>query len=310
MTETAARARSVAVLVPCHNEEAAIGEVVAGFRAALPDARILVVDNDSHDGTARIAREAGADVVTERRRGKGFALMRGLSELADVDYVIMVDGDATYPAEDAPKLLEAAEAGADMVIGTRLDRYDEGAYRPGHTFGNRLFIGLIRLLFGGRTNDLLSGYRVLSRRFLDEVPLLARGFEVETELSIQALMGGFPVVEIPVHYRQRGANSVSKLRTYRDGYRILVAMLAFFRDYRPLTFFGLLAAFFAVGALLAGGVVVDEYLRTRMVLRMPLAVLSVGLAMVSVMSAIGGLVLSSISRRAAELSVLLMRRRS
>ena len=298
----------VGVVIPCKNEEASIAKVVSDFRRALPDARIVVVDNASTDATSQRAAEAGAIVTAETRRGKGFALVRGFRMVRDCEFVVMVDGDDTYPAEDVGKLIDALRAGADMAIGTRLNSFDDQAYRAGHNFGNRLFIGLVRVLFGARTEDLFSGYRAFSQRFLDHSPLIAQGFEIETELSLQALSGGYVVTEVPVHYRKRGEGSVSKLNTFRDGYRILVALLAFFRDYRPLTCFGIIAAIFFLLSGLTGSVVLAEYLRTGQVLRMPTAVLSVGLAMLGSISFIGGLLLSSVSRRAQELAALMSRR--
>jgi len=298
----------VAVVIPCHNEAATIGKVVADFTTALPGAQIIVVDNASSDDTAAVAAEAGARVVLESRKGKGFALLNGFRAARGAEYVVMVDGDDTYPAEDVGKLLEAVESGADVAIGTRLTDYEAGAFRSSHTFGNRLFIWLVRGLLGVRTRDLFSGYRVFTRRFLDVSPLIAQGFEVETELSIQALAGGFCVTEIPVRYRARPVESPSKLNTFRDGYRILVALLAFFRDYRPLMFFSSVALVLFAGSLVTGSIVVSEYLRTGQILRMPTAVLSVGLALLGAMSMIAGLLLSSISRRAAELAVLISRR--
>ena len=302
-------AASVAVVIPCHNEESAVAKVVNDFRAALPGARIVVVDNCSSDGTAEAARAAGAEVVFESRRGKGYALLRGFALTRDADYVIMVDGDDTYPAEDAHKLLDCVRAGAaDMAIGTRLQTFAEEAYPPLHNLGNRLFVLLVRVLFGVRTTDLFSGYRAFSRRFLDISPLIAQGFEIETELSLQALTANFLVSEIPVHYRERAKGSASKLRTLRDGYRILLALLAFFRDYRPLTFFGAIALAFGGAGLGAGAVVVAEYLRTGQVLRIPTAILCIGLLTLSMGSAIAGVVLSSISRRANEIMALIGRR--
>lgn len=298
----------VAVVIPCHNEAATIAKVVADFARALPGARIIVVDNASSDDTAAIARDAGAHVVAESRRGKGFALLHGFRAARDASHVVMVDGDDTYPAEEVDKLLGALEDGADVAIGTRLAGYDSGAFRATHTFGNQLFIWLVRALFGVRTRDLFSGYRAFTRRFLDVSPLIAQGFEVETELSIQALAGGFVVTEIPVHYRARPIESPSKLNTVRDGYRILIALLAFFRDYRPLMFFSTVAMVLFLGALGTGSIVIAEYLRTGQVLRMPTAVLSVGLGLLGAMATIAGLLLSSISRRAAELAALISRR--
>lgn len=295
----------IAVVIPCRNEAATVARVVADFRAALPGARVLVVDNASADATAEVARDAGAQVVRENRPGKGFALLTGFRAARDSDYIVMVDGDDTYPAQMAVPMLAAARAGADMVVGTRLEGAAEGALRGGHTLGNRLFIYLVRLLFGIRTRDLFSGFRVLSRRFVEELPLIARGFEIEAELSLQALARAFPVAEVAVAYRARGADSASKLHTFRDGGRILRAILTFFRDYRPIAFFGLWALFFLVLSLSGGSVVIVEFLATGQVLRLPLAVLSAGLFILSALSLTCGILLSSINRRAAELAALI-----
>ena len=298
----------VAIVVPCYNEAATVAKVVADFRRVLPGARVIVVDNASSDDTGMLAEEAGAFVLSESRRGKGYALLHGFRAARDARYVVMVDGDDTYPAEDAVKLIEALENGADVAIGTRLADYETTAFRPAHTFGNKAFIWLIRAMFGVKTQDLFSGYRAFTHRFLEMSPLIAQGFEVETELSIQALAGGFLVTEIPVRYRSRPVESPSKLNTFRDGYRILIAMLAFFRDYRPLMLFSCVALALFSGSLLTGGIVVSEYLRTGEILRLPTAILSVGLALVGSVSLIGGLLLSSINRRSAELAVLIGKR--
>ena len=300
--------QSVAVVIPCRNEARSIGKVVEDFRRVLPQARVVVVDNASTDGTALRASEAGATVLHESRPGKGFAVVRGFRATSDAEFVVLVDGDDTYPAEAVHELLEGLRAGADMTIGTRLISFEDGAYRPGHTLGNRLFILLVRMLFGVQTQDLFSGYRAFTQRFLALSPLIARGFELEAELSMQALAGSFVVTEVPVHYRARREGSVSKLSTIRDGYRILIALLAFFRDYRPLSCFGGLAVVLFLLSALTGGVVVNEYIHTGQVLRIPLAVLSVGLALLGAISFMGGLFLSSVNRRAEELAVLILRR--
>jgi glycosyltransferase involved in cell wall biosynthesis len=305
----AADCRSIAVLVPCHNEAATVAGVVRDFRAALPGAEIVVIDNASVDETARIAREAGARVVRETRKGKGFALQRGLEEVPDADFVVMVDGDGTYSGTDAPRLLAAARDGADMVIGTRLASTEEGAFPPGHSLGNRAFSLLVQILFRRRTQDVFSGYRVLSRRFLDKSPVIAQGFEIETELSVQAFVGQFLIDEIPVRYGARPSGSVSKLHTYRDGYRILVALLAYFRDYRPLTFFGGLSILFGGLGLVGGGVVVAEFLESGRILRLPLAVLSTTLLSLGALSLTIGVILSAVFRRTAELAALFTRQR-
>lgn len=306
MTGSSDPGNGVAVVIPCHNEELTVAKVVADFRAALPGARILVVDNRSRDRTAEIARAAGAEVIREPRPGKGFALLTGFREAraGGAEYLIMVDGDDTYPAADAPKLLAAAEAGAEMVIGTRLQEFEAGAFRAGHSFGNWLFIFLVRLLFGVRTQDLFSGYRVITRRFLEATPLIAQGFEVEAELSLQATVQQFPVAEVQVRYRARPKENPSKLHTYRDGYRILMAILTFFRDYKPLTFFGVLATFFLVLSLAGGGVVIAEYVQTGLVPRLPLAVLSAALFILAALCLTCGVIVTTINRRSAELASL------
>jgi glycosyltransferase involved in cell wall biosynthesis len=299
--------RQTVVVVPCRNEAATVGKVVADFRRALPTASVVVVDNASTDDTAEQARTAGATVIREPRKGKGFALVTGLRAGRGADHLVMVDGDDTYPAEEVIALLAAAEAGADMVIGTRLAGAKPGAFRPGHSLGNRVFALLVRVMFGMRTQDLFSGYRVLSRRFFDALPLTATGFEIEAELSVRALVQGFAVVEVPVHYRARPAESASKLRTVRDGYRVLAAIFTFFRDYRPLTFFGLLSLGLLLLSLASGSVVVVEFVRTGLVPRLPLAVLSAALFILSALAMSCGVLLSSINRRAAEISALVTR---
>jgi glycosyltransferase involved in cell wall biosynthesis len=299
--------QSVAVVIPCRNEERSIGKVVEDFRRALPAALVVVVDNASTDATALRASEAGATVLHESRRGKGFAVVRGFRATRDADFVVLVDGDDTYPAESVHALLDGLRAGADMTIGTRLTSWEDGAYRPGHTFGNRLFIALVRILFGVQTRDLFSGYRAFTQRFLMLSPLIAQGFELEAELSMQALAGSFVVTEVPVHYRARGEGSVSKLSTLRDGYRILVALLAFFRDYRPLTCFGALALIMFLLSAVSGSVVVGQYIQTGQVLRVPMAILSVGLALLGAISMLGGLLLSSLGRRSQQLAALILR---
>jgi glycosyltransferase involved in cell wall biosynthesis len=292
----------VVVVIPCFNEEASIGKVVADFRRALPGARVLVVDNFSTDRTAEVALQAGAELLREPRRGKGFALLSGFLLARDAELFVMVDGDDTDPAEDVERLIEATRTGAGMAIATRLESADAGALPVGHGFGNALFVFLVRVLFGLRTRDLFSGYRVVTRRFLDVSPLLSQGFEVESELSLQALAKGFRVAEVPVRYRARPRQSESKLRTWVDGYRILLAILAFFRDYRPLTFFGLLSLTFLALSLAGGAVVVTGFLRTGLVDRLPLAVLSMGLFILGSLSLACGVLLSSINRRAAEIA--------
>jgi glycosyltransferase involved in cell wall biosynthesis len=299
---------TVAIVVPCLNEANSIAKVVTDFRAALPEARIVVVDNASTDRTAEMAREAGAEVIRETRRGKGFALLAGLRHAAPADIFLMVDGDGTYPAEDARNLIGRIEDGADMAIGTRLQGAHEGAFPVGHSWGNRMFIAVVRLLFGIRTRDLFSGYRALTRRLLEQSPLIAQGFEIEAELSIQAYANRFRVDEVPVAYRARIDRSESKLRTVRDGYAILIAILAFFRDYRPLTFFGATALFLFLASVSTGSLVIQQYIATGQVLRIPMAIVAAGLFILSALSMTAGVLLSSINRRAEEIRSLLVSR--
>jgi glycosyltransferase involved in cell wall biosynthesis len=299
----------VAVVIPCHDEAGSVGRVVERFRALLPEADVVVVDNDSSDGTPDVARAAGARVVSETRVGKGFALLTGFAETRSADHVVMVDGDDTYPAASVTDLLEAATAGgADMVIGTRLDGAGPAAFPPGHGLGNRLFITLVRLLFGIRTRDLFSGYRVLSRRFLDTAPLVATGFDVEAELSVQAQVHGFRVAEVPIEYRARPAGSHSKLSTVRDGYRILRGIMILFRDYRPMAFFGSLAFALLLASLWSGYAPIDDFLRTGLVLHLPRAVLAAALFILAALAIALGILLSSINRRAVELAALIRKR--
>lgn len=288
---------SVAVIIPCHDEEATIGTVVADFARALPEARIVVVDNASKDRTSQEASAAGARVMFEPRLGKGFAVLCGLRSEHAADYYLIVDGDDTYPAERAPDLIAAAASGADMVIGARHVDAEEGAFRAGHSFGNRLFVLLVRLLFGLRTRDLLSGYRVLTRRFLQNAPLIAKGFEVEAELSLQAKVQELPITEVPVSYRPRRAGSDSKLRTFRDGYRVLIAIVTFFRDYRPIAFFGTLSTLLMLGSV--PGALFVAFGRHE---NGPLVSFSLALLLLSALSLTCGVILSSINRRAAEIT--------
>lgn len=231
----------VTVAVPCYNEARTIAKVVADFRAQLPEAEILVCDNDSDDGSADQARQAGARVIREKRRGKGY-VMQTLLEAVESDVCVIVDGDDTYFAEDVHQLLAPVLADeADMVVGDRLTKASSEALNEMHRFGNRAILGIINLVFRTRFEDVLSGYRVMNRNFLRAVPLITGGFETETELTLQALEKGMVIRELPISYRARPAGSFSKLSPFADGYRILITMAVLLRNHRPLYFFSLLA---------------------------------------------------------------------
>ncbi|MFC3000019.1 glycosyltransferase family 2 protein [Falsiroseomonas tokyonensis] len=285
----------IAVLIPCYNEEVAIPRVVAAFRAALPGAVIHVYDNNSRDGTVEAARAAGALVRSEPQQGKGHVVRRMLADI-EADFYVLVDGDDTYEAAAAPEMLRLAiDQKLDMVTGTRVTEA-EAAYRPGHVLGNLVLTGMVRVIFGNRISDMLSGYRVFSRRFAKSFPALAEGFETETEFTVHALELHMPVGEVPTPYRARPPGSTSKLNTWRDGFRILGAILLLVRRERPLPFFALAAALLAgIGVVLAIPVI-QTFLATGLVPRLPTAVLSMGLVLLAFLSLACGLILDTVTR--------------
>ena len=296
MSDPAASPPSVAVLLPCYNEEVTVAKVVSDFRAALPKAEIYVFDNNSTDRTAELARQAGAIVVKSPRQGKGH-VVRHMFETVDADLLVMADGDDTYPAEAAPDLLRAlTDSGADMVVGMRLSRFDDRAFRRLHEFGNKLISGTISLLFRARITDVLSGYRVFTREFVRSLYLRSGGFAVETELTLQALVKESVIREVPVHYRSRPEGSVSKLNTFADGLHIFRAIFLIFKDYKPLAFFSLLAAVTFVLGLVAGWFPVRDYLQTRYVSHVPLAMLAAALEILAVLFLGIGLILHAVTR--------------
>jgi glycosyltransferase involved in cell wall biosynthesis len=284
---------SLAVLIPCLDEEQGIAGVVAEFRRGFPDARVLVIDNGSSDSTAERAKAAGAEVLLEPRRGKGRAIATAFG-LLDEDIVLMVDGDGSYPVEGARRLLEAYEEDpADMITGIRTADAPTAVFRPFHRLASAAFAWVFRLVFHYEPRDLFSGLRLFSKRFYKNVPLLFRGFELETELTVQAVEKGFRLAEVAVPFRERAAGSASKLRTVRDGVRILRLLVVLFRDYRPLLFFGTGAFLFFVAGLAAGSLPVYEYYRTRLVGRFPLAILAAGLMNLSLFTLLTGVMLES-----------------
>ncbi|SHO63462.1 Glycosyltransferase involved in cell wall bisynthesis [Pseudoxanthobacter soli DSM 19599] len=298
-----AASHSIAVLVPCHNEAAAIGAVVRDFRRSLPTATIYVYDNNSTDETVRIAEEAGAVVRRETRQGKGHVVRRMFADV-DADIYVMVDGDDTYEAEAAPLLIETlVNDNMDIVNGAR-EAVGDAAFRRGHKFGNRLLSGLVSAVFGKRNDDMLSGYKAMSRRMVKSFPVKSSGFEIETELLVHALELDLPIGERPTRYRERGEGSTSKLRTYRDGLRILWLISHLIREEKPLQFFSTIAFVVFLVALAFGVPVVLEFGRTGLVPRLPTAVLAMGLALASLLALNAGLVLDGVSRGRREAKTL------
>ncbi|MGE3770966.1 MAG: glycosyltransferase family 2 protein [Bdellovibrionales bacterium] len=284
----------IAVIIPCYNEEAAIAKVVQDFRLALPSATIYVYDNNSKDRTSEVARAAGAVVRFEPLKGKGNVVRRMFADV-DADYYIMVDGDATYDASVAPQLLEKLiTENLDMVNGARVTEI-KAAYRAGHVLGNKLLTGLVAGIFGKRFKDMLSGYRVFSRRFVKSFPAISAGFEIETELTVHALQLRLPVGEVDTTYVDRPPGSVSKLNTYRDGIRILWMIAHFVKRELPLHFFSLGAALMVLLALVLGGPVILEYVETGLVPRLPTAVLSASLVILAAISLACGLILNTVT---------------
>ncbi|HYC01842.1 MAG TPA: glycosyltransferase family 2 protein [Azospirillaceae bacterium] len=291
---------AVAVLIPCYNEEAAIGKVVRDFRAALPDAAIYVYDNNSKDRTAEVARAAGAIVRFERLQGKGNVIRRMFADV-EADVYVMVDGDDTYHAASAPAMItRLVEEQLDMVNGARATEI-VAAYRPGHRFGNLLLTGMVARIFGDRIGDMLSGYRVFSRRFVKCFPALTSGFEIETELTVHALELRMPIAEVSTPYKERPPGSTSKLRTFRDGFRILNTIVTLAKEERPLQFFSsLFAGLFLLSMLLAGPVF-TTYWETGQVPRLPTAVLATGTMLLAFLSLVCGLVLDTVTRGRREM---------
>jgi glycosyltransferase involved in cell wall biosynthesis len=286
----------VAVLIPCYNEALTVGRVVADFRRALPASTIHVYDNRSTDGTGDLARAAGAQVRREPRPGKGVVVRRMFAEI-DADIYVIADGDATYDATRAPEMVAAlVDDDLDLVTGIRDDEGRDAAYRRGHRLGNRAFNALLGLLFGERPTDMFSGYRVMSRRFVKSFPMEARGFEIETELTVHALELRVPTAEVRTRYFERSEGSSSKLSTYRDGARILATMARLFRDVKPLPFFSGFAALFALVGLGLGAGVAIEFMETGLVPRLPTAVLATGLMLLASLSFACGMILDSVAR--------------
>ena len=284
----------IAVLVPCFNEEAAIKKVVDDFKAALPSATVYVYDNNSTDKTSEVAAAAGAEVRKESRRGKGNVVRRMFNDI-EADIYVMVDGDDTYDAARAPELVDRLVAeNLDMVVGRRIETH-QAAYRAGHRLGNAVLTGLVRWLFAANIVDMLSGYRVFSRRFVKSFPSFSREFEIETELTVHAMQMKMPVDEVDTNYKERPPGSTSKLRTFRDGWRILVTIMNLMRNERPLLFFSLIGLVLTAVAVILGIPVITTYAHTGLVPRFPTAILCTGLIVIAFLSVATGLILDLIS---------------
>lgn len=293
----------VAAIVPCYNEELSVEKVVTDLRAAVPDMEIYVYDNNSSDATAEIARAAGAIVRTERLKGKGNVVRRAFADV-DADIYVLIDGDDTYDAGALPAMIrELGDGPYDHVLGVRRETQD-GAYRPGHALGNKGFNWLVGNIFGASVSDMLSGYRVMSRRFVKSFPALSREFEIETELTVHAMSVRVPQTEIEVDFKDRPPGSESKLRTYHDGFRILNLIVQLTRHERPLLFYGVIGTILVLlGVLLSIPVLVD-FFNTGLVPRLPTAVLSLGIALVGILSWSIGLILDGLLKARREFSRL------
>lgn len=284
----------IAVLVPCYNEEVTIASVVRDFRAALPDAKIYVYDNNSTDQTSRVAAEAGAIVRRELRQGKGNVVRRMFADI-EADIYVLVDGDDTYEAAAAPRLVDAlVKERLDFVNGSRVSNV-AAAYRPGHKFGNYILTELVRRIFGRQFRDMLSGYKVFTRRFVKSFPALSHGFEIETELAVHALELRMACGEDETDYRERPEGSTSKLRTFHDGFKILSLIADLIRNERPLQFFSIVGLALALVAVALDVPLLLTYLETGLVPRLPTAVLSVGLFVLAALSVFAGLILDTVT---------------
>jgi glycosyltransferase involved in cell wall biosynthesis len=295
-----ARPNIIAVLIPCYNEELTVGEVVQAFRAELPEAEIYVFDNNSTDRTVERALAAGAHVRYERRQGKGY-VVQSMFQQIQADVYVMVDGDGTYPPGAVRRLLAPVlEDGADMVVGSRLHSESQSEFKQFNALGNRLVLSLLNSIFRVRLTDILSGYRAFNRKFVKGLPLFGGGFEIETELTIKAVERGYRIVEVPINLTHRPTGSHSKIKFFRDGVIILNTVLALFRDYKPLTFFGAAGLLLIALSLIPGLAVTIEFFKTGLVPRLPSAVLAVGLVLCGLLSITVGLILHAVARRSQE----------
>lgn len=294
---------ATAVIIPCRNEAASIAKVVEDFRAALPDAAIHVCDNNSSDASASIAADAGAIVHHERLPGKGNVVRRMFCDV-EADVYVLVDGDETYDHTAAPRMIDMLQRERlDMVVASRIAS-TQAAYRTGHRLGNYALTKIVRVVFGDRITDMLSGYRVFSRRFVKSFPALTEGFEIETELTVHALELRMPIAEVPTAYRERPATSASKLNTLRDGCRILRTILTMIKEERPLQFFGIVSTVLVIASIVLAWPLFLTYLETGLVPRFPTAILSTGLMLLAFLTLACGAILDTVTRGRRELKRL------
>lgn len=290
----------IVILIPCLNEEITIGKVIRDFQKAIPEAKIIVFDNNSSDQTAAIARESGAEVIPETRPGKGHVVV-SMFKKVDADYYVIVDGDDTYSAEQVRKLLEPVmKEQADMAVAVRLEEYTTASFRPLHVFGNNLVRWLVNWIFKSNLTDIMSGFRAFSREMVQSIPILSSGFEVETEITIKSLDYGFRIEEIPLPYRERPVGSVSKLRTFHDGFRVLSEIAKIAKAYKPFTFFGGIGLVFILAGGISGIWVIMDYLEDEYVNKVPTAILATGLMLLGFGSIAIGILLNTISFRFRE----------
>lgn len=297
----------IAVLIPCYNESKTIEKVIKDYKEALPDADIYVYDNNSTDGTDEIAKKAGAIVRYEYRQGKG-NVIRSMFRQIDADCYLMVDGDDTYPAEDAKKMCDLVlEKKADMVVGDRLSStYFTENKRPFHNFGNRIVRLLINKLFNNKIKDIMTGYRAFSYEFVKTFPILSKGFEIETEMTIHAVDKNFMIQEIPVTYRDRPEGSVSKLNTYKDGFKVLKMIATLFKEYKPFFFFNILSAILAIISLIFIIPVFQEYFATGLVLKFPTLIVASIIMVIAILAFVCGVILDVIVKKHKQLYEIML----
>ena len=293
--------KKIAVVIPCYNEELTVGKVITDIRNTLPEADIFIFDNNSTDRTSEIARSLGTVVVKEKRQGKGF-VVQSMFRKIDADIYVMVDGDDTYDISRITDMIEMVSTdNADMVVGNRLKTYTTHAFRPLHTFGNKLVRLLINKLFKSNLRDIMSGFRIMNRTFSKNINIMSSGFEVETEMSIKALKYGYVIKEMDINYRERPVGSISKLNTVKDGLLVLKTIFIIFKDYKPLLFFSVSSAILLLISLLSGFVVIKEFLETRYITHVPLAIFASGTMILSIILFVTGVILDSANRRFDEI---------